>query len=67
MLEVGSMKHASKLARVVAVVARVPGKDVDPVKAVEQADDAGSPRHLDIVATDAVVAAKLGGRLDEEL
>ena len=61
------MKHASKLARVVAVVARVPGKDVDPVKAVEQADDAGSSRQPDIVATDAVVAAKLDGRLDEEL
>ena len=61
------MKHASKLARVVAVVPREPGKDVDPVKAVEQADEAGSSRHSDIVPTDAVVAARLEGRLDEEL
>ena len=67
LLEDGSKKQASKLVRVVAVVSSVPGKDVAPVKAVEQAEEAGSAMQLDIVATDAVVAARLDGRLDEEL
>ena len=37
------------------------------MKAVEQAEEAGSARQLDIVATDALVSAKAEGRLDEEL
>ena len=45
----------------------MPGKEVAPVKAVEQAEEAGSAMQLDIVATDAVVSAKVEGRLDEEL
>ena len=45
----------------------MPGKEVAPVKAVEQAEEEGSARQLDIVATDALVSAKVEGRLDEEL
>ena len=50
-----------------AVVSSVPGKEVAPVKAVEQAEEAGSSKQLEIVATDALVSAKAEGRLDEEL
>ena len=45
----------------------MPGKEVAPVKAVEQAEEAGSARQLDIVATDALVSAKVEGRLGKEL
>ena len=45
----------------------MPGKEVAPVKAVEQAEEAGSARQLNIVATDALVSPKVEGRLDEEL